>query len=107
MEQLSQATTASPAALSALVKELARAEGFDKVGIVSAAPLEAERGRLEEWLRRGYQRGGGWMGGDTARRTDPRLVFPPARSVVVCALNYFTPHTHADNAATGKISRYA
>jgi epoxyqueuosine reductase len=99
--------THTPVALSALVKELARAEGFDKVGIVSAAPLEEERVRLEEWLRRGYHGEMSWMARDTAQRTDPRLVFPPARSVVVCALNYFTPHTHASDAASGKVSRYA
>jgi epoxyqueuosine reductase QueG len=42
-----------------------------------------------------------------AQRTDPRLVFPAARSVVVVALNYYTPHEHDDDPATGKISRYA
>jgi epoxyqueuosine reductase len=48
-----------------------------------------------------------WMERDTARRTDPRLIFPEARSVVVCLLNYFTPHAHAHDPASGKISRYA
>ena len=97
----------TPAALTALVKELALAAGFHKVGVAPALPLEAERARLEEWLRRGYHAEMRWMERDTARRTDPRLVFPGARSVVVCALNYYTPHEHADGPAAGKISRYA
>ncbi|HYO98972.1 MAG TPA: tRNA epoxyqueuosine(34) reductase QueG [Pyrinomonadaceae bacterium] len=105
--ELSELTTRSPAELAARIRERALELGFDKVGIVPAAPLDAERARLEEWLRRGYHGEMGWMARDPARRTDPREVFPAARSVVVVALNYFTPHEHADDAATGKISRYA
>ena len=106
---MSEATDISqtPTELTALVKTLARAEGFHAVGVAPAGPLGEERGRLEEWLRRGYHGGMGWMERDTAQRTDPRLVFPEARSVVVCALNYFTPHEHSGDPATGKISRYA
>ncbi|HZH33066.1 MAG TPA: tRNA epoxyqueuosine(34) reductase QueG [Pyrinomonadaceae bacterium] len=100
---------ASPAArLTARIRERALALGFHKVGIVPAAPLGAERARLEEWLRRGYHGEMNWMARETERRTDPRLVMPDARSVVVVALNYFTPHEHApEDSATGKISRYA
>ncbi|HVG30695.1 MAG TPA: tRNA epoxyqueuosine(34) reductase QueG [Pyrinomonadaceae bacterium] len=97
----------TPAELTALVKTLARGEGFHAVGVAPAAPLGEERARLEEWLRRGYHGGMRWMERDTEQRTDPRLVFAGARSVVVCALNYFTPHEHSTDPATGKISRYA
>jgi epoxyqueuosine reductase len=97
----------TPTELSAEVKRLALAEGFHKVGIVRAAPLAEERARLEEWLRRGYYGEMRWMERDTARRTDPRLVFAGARSIVVCLLNYFTPHEHSNDPASGKISRYA
>ncbi|HEV7842608.1 MAG TPA: tRNA epoxyqueuosine(34) reductase QueG, partial [Pyrinomonadaceae bacterium] len=48
-----------------------------------------------------------WMERDPAQRTDPRLLFPEARSVVVVALNYFTPHEHNCDSKSGKISRYA
>jgi epoxyqueuosine reductase len=97
----------TPAELTALVKTLARAEGFHAVGVAPAAPLREERARLEEWLRRGLHGEMRWMERDTAQRTDPRLVFSEARSVVVCALNYFTPHEHPDDPSTGKVSRYA
>ncbi|HEV7904374.1 MAG TPA: tRNA epoxyqueuosine(34) reductase QueG [Pyrinomonadaceae bacterium] len=100
-------TQLAPAQFTARLKERALALGFDKVGIVPAAPLDMERVRLEEWLRRGYQGEMSWMARDPLRRTDPREVFPEARSVVVVALNYFTPHEHPDDPATGKISRYA
>jgi epoxyqueuosine reductase len=97
----------SPAALSAEVRRLARELGFHKVGVAAAAPLEAERVRLEEWLRRGYHARMEWMARDTVRRTSPAELLPGARSVVVVALNYYTPHEHPDDGATGKISRYA
>ena len=96
-----------PGFLSAKIKERARAEGFDLVGIVPAEPLSAERERLEEWLRRGFHGTMAWMARDVSRRTDPRALLASARSVVVVALNYYTPHKHREEPATGKISRYA
>ncbi len=97
----------NPALVSQKIKERARAEGFHKVGIVRAEALAEERAGLEEWLRRGYHGEMRWMARDPAERTNPRGIFPAARSVVVVALNYFTPHEHQDDARTGKISRYA
>ena len=95
------------AEMSARIKARARAEGFHKVGIVPAGPLDAERARLMEWLRRGYHGTMHWLERDPVQRTDPRLVMPGARSVLVVALNYYTPHAHPDDRAAGKISRYA
>lgn len=89
------------------IKERARLEGFDKVGIVRAEALHAERERLEQWLERGFQGEMRWMERDTDKRTDPRQLLPEVRSVIVVALNYFTPHEHADDESAGKISRYA
>jgi epoxyqueuosine reductase len=96
-----------PSVLSERIRERARAEGFDHVGIVPAIALEGERERLEEWLERGLHGEMRWMARDSRQRTDPRLLLPSARSVVVVALNYYTPHQHANDPATGKISRYA
>ncbi|HJU56014.1 MAG TPA: tRNA epoxyqueuosine(34) reductase QueG [Pyrinomonadaceae bacterium] len=93
--------------LSRRIKEHARRLGFDKVGIVRADPLTRERERLEEWLGRGFQGEMRWMARDPEKRTDPRALLPEARSVVVVALNYYTPHRHAQDAATGKVSRYS
>ncbi len=97
----------APALLSQRIKERALAEGFHKVGIVRAEALAEEQARLLEWLRLGYQGEMRWMARDPAQRTDPLEIFPAARSVVVVALNYFTPHEHEDDTAAGKISRYA
>src|SRR5258708_192851 len=75
--------------------------------MVGAAALEPERERLFEWLSLGFHGEMKWMARDPNQRTDPRAVFPAARSVIVVAQNYYTPHTHADDARTGKVSRYA
>jgi epoxyqueuosine reductase len=93
--------------LTRKIRERAHAEGFHKVGFVPAAALDEEGARLRQWLERGFQGEMRWMERDPEQRADPRLLFPQARSVVVVALNYYTPHEHTPGAATGKISRYA
>ena len=89
------------------IKQRALFEGFNKVGIVGAESLEDEGRRLKEWLARGHHGEMRWMARDVQKRIDPREIFPQARSVVVVALNYFTPHQHHQSPATGKVSRYA
>jgi len=93
--------------LSQRIKERAWREGFEKVGIVAAAALDNERSQLIEWLGRGYHADMNWMARDPEMRADPRRLFPAARSVVVVAINYYTPNMHAADRATGKVSRYA
>jgi len=93
------------------IKHKARELGFHKVGIVPAVALEAEREHLEAWFANGFHANMNWMRRDdnaVKRRTDPREIFPAARSVIVVALNYFTAHEHDENNQThGKLSRYA
>lgn len=100
-------TTTANVDFSQLIKRRASAEGFDKVGIVAAERLDLEFDRLEEWLARGYHAGMNWMARVPSMRVDPREIFPTAQSVVVVALNYYTPSQHQDNSDTGKVSRYA
>lgn len=95
------------AVTSDAIKQRAIVEGFTKVGIVSAASLDEEGRRLKEWLARGYHGTMSWMARDVEKRVNPRAIFPEARSVVVVALNYYTPHQHEQSPATGKVSRYA
>jgi epoxyqueuosine reductase len=95
------------AEMTARLKARALAEGFHKVGVVPAGALEREGARLAEWLRRGYHGAMQWLARDPVQRADPRLVMPGARSIVVVALNYYTPHAHEHDPQAGKISRYA
>jgi epoxyqueuosine reductase len=89
------------------IKERALFEGFNKVGITGASSLEDEGRRLKEWLARGYHGEMSWMSRDVEKRVSPLEIFPQARSVVVVALNYYTPHEHQESPVTGKVSRYA
>ena len=96
-----------PRALARLIKKRALAEGFEKVGVVPAASLDTERALLLDWLARGFHGQMQWMGRDPEMRTDPRKLFPAARSVIVVAKNYYTPAQHKGDVQTGKVSRYA
>lgn len=89
------------------IKQLGQNAGFERVGIVRAAALNAEGERLNEWLRRGYHGNMSWMAREPQMRADPRQLFPAARSVIVAVKNYYTPDQHIDDPATGKVSRYA
>lgn len=91
------------------VKQLGRAAGFDLVGIAPAEPL-GDFDRYQIWIESGAH---GEMD-DLARRVDerrdPRSLLPAARSVIVCALSYLTPHPfaiHEEPASRPIISRYA
>jgi epoxyqueuosine reductase len=92
---------------TAQIKDRARDLGFHKVGIVLAEALSTEHPHLQDWLQRGYHGEMAYMARDPELRTDPRRIFPEARSIVVVALNYYTAHQHSNNPTTGKISRYA
>jgi epoxyqueuosine reductase len=98
---------------TAWVVARAQALGFDLCG-VAAATRWPELGAQEEWLARGYAGEMRYL--HDARRADPRLVLPEARSVIVCALNYNTAqpysteavaHAAAGNVPRGWIARYA
>src|ERR1041384_8728638 len=81
-----------PAIAAALIKDLARELGFNQIGIVRAEALTEEGLRLQQWLERGFHGEMKWMEREPAQRSDPRQLFPTAKSVIVVGLNYYTPH---------------
>ena len=89
------------------IKRRALEIGFDKIGIVRAEPLREEGERLKEWLAKNYHAEMRWMEREPEKRGDPQMIFPGAQSIVVVALNYFTPHEHQNSSDLGKVSRYA
>ncbi len=97
---------AAPRELSRRVVHLAEEVGFDRCAVAPAEDLPAGL-RLEEWLSRDMHGSMAWMARDPARRSDPRLVVPEARSVVVVAMNYHTDDAASHDPRTGCISRYA
>jgi epoxyqueuosine reductase len=108
----------TPSELSDRIRRQALALGFSKVGIARPEALTEEAAKLQEWLARGFHGEMKWMERDPLQRTEPAKIFPDARSVVVLALNYYTPYQHTVSTAcadrninaetqTGKVSRYA
>lgn len=95
------------ASLTQQIKQRALEIGFHKIGIVRAEALEKQREQLTEWLARNFHAEMRWMEREPEKRSDPQILFPGAKSVVVVTLNYFTPHEHEENETIGKISRYA
>jgi len=96
------------AAAAARAKAIAREEGFDLVGLARAdAPPDISF--FAEWLARGYAGEMGYLKSQVAKRSDLRVAFPWARSVVCVGLQYDTPHPYSTAAPPdrGWISRYA
>ena len=89
------------------IKQKALEIGFHKIGIVPAGALTDEADLLQLWLENGFHGEMAWMEREPEKRADPRLIFPDAKSMIVLALNYYTPHEHVEDPEKGKISRYA
>lgn len=87
---------------------MARSLGFDLCQVAPAiVPPHAEEFR--RWLAEGRAGTMAWLERNADRRTDPQLVLPGARSVIVLGLNYYgTPPAPAPTGpARGRIAKYA
>jgi len=80
--------------------------GFLACGVSRACSLDEEKSRLENWLARGMHGEMGYMGRNTGKRSDPRLLVEGARSVVSVLLNYYPVQNQADPEAP-VLSKYA
>ncbi len=72
----------------AAIRDRALALGFDAVGFAPAVLGTDAKRDLADYLARGYHGDMGWMAETAARRAEPGVLWPEARSVVVLALNY-------------------
>ena len=73
------------------IRERARMQGFDVVGIAPARLPEEDGRRLEEFVSLGLHGTMDWMAETLPRRRDPAGMWPQARSAIVCAMNYGPP----------------
>ena len=94
--------TAAVARDAAGVKARARELGFEVCGVTSADPSR-HAAFYREWIAEGKAGEMSWLGREPERRTDPRVVLPGARSVIVAGLNYWQPQPKG----RGRIARYA
>jgi len=81
-------TNSSLTALKARVLEAARGLGFDDCRI---APVHraSHAGVFEKWIAEGKHGDMAWLARAPERRTDPSLVLPGARAMIVVAMNYY------------------
>lgn len=86
------------------IRDFATQCGFDmcRFGRAGSAPHSAQYHR---WLQSGAHGEMTWLARDPVRRSDPTLVFPGAKSILLLARNYFQgPHSRTH---PGRIARYA
>ncbi len=86
------------------IKNQARELGFDLVGIAKAEKLDAER--LDDWLQRDFHGNMAWMATRRDLRLDLSTLVPDAKSIIVCAVNYYWPEETESDPAHARISRY-
>jgi len=99
-------------AFSRVIKQEARALGFDAVGITRIDTPASPRQhtlltRLTEWLEQGFHGTMAWMGRMPEKRADPRRVLPECRSIISVGVNYLTQHRADEQPGYGRIARYA
>ncbi|GIW76027.1 MAG: epoxyqueuosine reductase [Phycisphaerae bacterium] len=95
------------------IKKKAGELGFDLCGIAPADP-SAYRDYYLRWISGGYHGQMDYLARRIEEKLDPRVYFPPARSVICLALNYHhqdkdasTTDSTSSSLRPGKIARYA
>jgi len=94
--------------LKQAIIQRARELGFDECRFTRAnVPAHAQAFR--EWIEAGKAGEMAWLERNADRRTDPQLVLPGAKTIVVLGMSYWQGEAPtADNpAATGRVARYA
>ncbi len=90
--------------------ERIREAGFPLVGAVDLSlardAFREHSHRYAEWIEKGYHGDMAYLERGLARRLDPTLVFPPTRSVIVCAIPYRRTAETTENSTTPRYARY-
>jgi epoxyqueuosine reductase len=98
-----------PHALAARIKQRARRQGFDLVGIAPAHP-SSYRDYFRRWLDDGRAGEMSYLERRFDERVDPATYLPGARSVICVAINYHVPLEPVDPTEAlhhGRVARYA
>ncbi len=88
----------------------ARQAGFDVVAVASPDAIPHAPGRLADYLDEGRHGGMGWMAETAERRSDPRILWPQVRSILMLGMNYGPDEDPLDllsRRLSGAISVYA
>jgi epoxyqueuosine reductase len=96
-----------PGEAKRMLERLARAAGFDLVGVARAEPLEEGGERLREWQEAGMAADMGYMHRPVELLSDPKKLQKSAKSVVSLGVSYY-PGDHPENTeGGGRVARYA
>src|ERR1035437_7830473 len=87
------------------VKQLALSLGFDACGIARAEALTEDATFLQQWLLDGNQGDMHYLERNFDKRTDPHVLVPGCKSVVVVLMNYFP--VQQQNPSAPRIAKYA
>jgi epoxyqueuosine reductase len=74
--------------LKSQIRERARAEGFDVVGVTTAQAAPQARAGLTAYLAAGHHGDMTWMEERAEARADPASLWPAAKSAIMLGLNY-------------------
>jgi epoxyqueuosine reductase len=98
----------TPGEKTTLVKSLAAAIGFDRVGVTLARPLD-RAAYYRDWLARGHAGSMAYLQRNVELRCNPAQILPGARSIICTALSYKRPAPSSvpDEPVTGRVSSYA
>jgi len=78
--------------LKALIGEAARTYGFDRIGIVRPDAIPRAEERFGAFLAEGQHGDMDWLARAPERRTDPRVLWPDVRSIIMLGMNYGPDH---------------
>jgi epoxyqueuosine reductase len=93
----------------ALTRE-ARALGFDCIGVTDPGAIKDAASHFRAFLAAGAHGDMDWLANHPERRTDPRVLWPDVRSVIMLGVNYGpneNPLTILEQRTRGAISVYA
>ncbi|MDP4238063.1 MAG: tRNA epoxyqueuosine(34) reductase QueG [Bacteroidota bacterium] len=91
--------------MTVTIKQLALSLGFDACGIARAEALTEDAAFLRQWLASGMQGDMHYLERNFDKRTDPRMLVPGCKSVVVVLMNYYP--SQKQNPVAPQIAKYA
>lgn len=98
------------ASLKAELIQQARALGFDCIGVTDPQSIASAGKHFREFLEAGAHGDMDWLAAQPERRTDPRVLWPGVRSVIMLGVNYGpdeNPLEILEKRSLGAISVYA
>ncbi len=78
----------NPADIKRALEAHARAQGFDTFGVTRPTAIPRAKQRFEQFIADGEHGDMDWLAVNADRRTDPHVLWPDVRSVVMLGMNY-------------------